>query len=542
MFHKDKITVKIILQTVMIILLIGLIDYIIFKSGGIKSSFGHLMYLPIILSTFIFNFWGNLTISILAGLSVGPFMPEVVELNMMQPTSNWIVRMCFYICINWIVYFLLYYLNKKNAVIQKNATINSDTGLPNMNQLEMDINQWINEKSFNSFTIIVFIFENMDQINRYISKSIGIKALKYLLKIASERFPGSPLYSFYLNEFAVVFPNDSIETVYQQGNEFIQKFNNNITIDDLPIDFILHGGIINFPMHGRESSVIIQKLGRALDQAKHTQQSIVIYNDRFAKQNLKKCNILVSFNKALKEDTLKLFYQPKIDIKRNEVICVEALLRWDDFDHNISIPELITTIEEAGFINELTKKVTKEAIIQLKKWQDKGLNFNVAVNLSSKDLQDASIVEFVIDCLNEYQMDPSHFEYEITERSFIKNSDDAVNILNKLKDIGIKISIDDYGTGYNSLMNITKLPIDYIKIDKYFIDQIIEEKGKIIVKNIITLIHYLNKKVCAEGVETEEQLQILKKMGCDYIQGYYFSKPLSPDDLECFVNDKLLKG
>ncbi|MHC1732900.1 MAG: EAL domain-containing protein [Bacteroidales bacterium] len=196
------------------------------------------------------------------------------------------------------------------------------------------------------------------------------------------------------------------------------------------------------------------------------------------------------------------------------------------------------TPEGEGFPPEFVKKSVK----QLGEWHKKGLKVNVSVNLSSRDLNNNSLLLYTKEYIDEYGVDPVYYEFELTERSLIENQGTSVAYLNELKNLGLKISIDDYGTGYNSLMNMVSLPVDCIKIDRYFINNVCREQGRKLVEDMISLIHHLGKKVLAEGVETIEQLKSLKEMDCDYVQGYYFSKAVPADEVSeviSSINDDL---
>lgn len=227
-----------------------------------------------------------------------------------------------------------------------------------------------------------------------------------------------------------------------------------------------------------------------------------------------------------------------MSLENNELVGVEALLRWNDSEFcNIPISHVIKIAEDAGFITQITKWVIKNAVAQLKKWQEEGIEINIAINLSSRDLNDSSIVEFTRECLDSFQIEPSLLEFELTERSIIEDEDKVFYILNEIKNMGIKVSLDDYGTGHNSLKYISNLlfKFNYIKIDKLFIDDIINENNRILIEGIIRAAHKFGIEVIAEGVESEEQLNILKAIECDIVQGYYYSKPLAPIELNNFI-------
>lgn len=237
----------------------------------------------------------------------------------------------------------------------------------------------------------------------------------------------------------------------------------------------------------------------------------------------------------------KLVYQPKIQMSNKEVIGVEALLRLkENPDNRLSIGTLISIAEDAGFINEITKWVIKTSIAQIREWKDLGLDVNVSINLSAKDIIDNTIIYYTKECLFEYDIEPSKIEFELTERSIINDLDRAYKVLKDSKDLGIKISLDDYGIGHNSLVYLVDSAFlyDYIKIDKGFIDNIANPQNQSLIKGIIDTAHILNTSVVAEGVETIEQVEILNKIGCDIIQGYYYSKPIQPNEIVSFLGQR----
>ena len=215
---------------------------------------------------------------------------------------------------------------------------------------------------------------------------------------------------------------------------------------------------------------------------------------------------------------------------------VEALLRWNDSAYgNIPISDVIKIAEDAEFISQITRWVIEHSILQLKKWQKEGIHTRIAINLSSRDLKDTAILDFTKERLEAYQINPEFLEFELTERTIIEDEATLFGVLTEIRKAGIRISLDDYGTGHNSLKYISKLffHFDYIKIDKQFIDEI--RSNIILVEAIIKAAHNFGIEVIAEGVELEEQHDIIKSIHCDYVQGYYFSKPLTPEKLTEFL-------
>lgn len=517
--------------------------YLVYKTGGTKHSYANFMFIPIIMAVFVYGTQGGLFISLISGLLMGPYMPEDVKLGIMQSPINWLNRMGIYLVICLTLSLMVHHNKKLTELVHKKAYEDPGTGLPNINKLAVDLNKISEEKTFESYTIVSFVFENMQQINRYVDFEIGGKSHNFLLNSAAESFKGYSLYSIYRDEFIVILPNIGLERTYEKVKIFMKRSKEIKYFDGVPVKFILKCGIVNFPYHGKDENDILKKLGRTMDQVKSSDSNIAIYDDYLANVNLENYNILLSFSEALKKGRLALNYQPIIDMGKNRVVGVEALLRWKDFqEKNVSIDKIIKIIEDAGFVNQLTKWVVRTVTRQLSEWHKSGFNISISVNLSGKDLDNRTLVNYTKKCIERYKVNPSFIEYELTERTIIDNDGKALEILNEFKTMGLKISIDDYGTGYNSLMNMLSLPIDCIKIDKYFIHNMVQSQGIKMVEDIINLIHNLGKEVCAEGVETIEQLQLLSEMHCDYVQGFYFSKPVPVEEVPSMIisiNSKL---
>jgi EAL domain-containing protein (putative c-di-GMP-specific phosphodiesterase class I) len=241
---------------------------------------------------------------------------------------------------------------------------------------------------------------------------------------------------------------------------------------------------------------------------------------------------------AVENEQFTLYYQPKINIINGSVEGMEALIRWNHPVDGMILPnEFIYIAEQTGIIVDIGYYVITEACKQIKKWHEKGYPMlKMAVNLSIKQLIQVDFIEKVEMILKNTEVMPEWLEFEITESLVMKNYDDAISKINELKNLGITIALDDFGTGYSSLNYLSSLPIDSIKLDKTFVDKIIkEEKNQTIIQAFIRLAHSIELNIVAEGVETEEQLHLLKQFNCDVVQGYIFSKPLNSAEFEKFI-------
>jgi len=228
-----------------------------------------------------------------------------------------------------------------------------------------------------------------------------------------------------------------------------------------------------------------------------------------------------------------LFYQPKADIKTGKVNSVEALLRWQHPEHGLIFPDdFIPLAEHTGLIRPLTLYVLNSALEQSHHWQEQGITLNIAVNLSARNLLDSELPDDVAQLLDTWQVDPSLLKLEITENTIMVDPPKALEVLTKLRDLGVGLSIDDFGTGYSSLSYLRKLPVDELKIDRSFVMSMTQsENDQQIVRSTIDLSRNLGLRVVAEGVETKEIWRDLAELGCDVAQGYYLTRPIPPQEL-----------
>lgn len=240
-------------------------------------------------------------------------------------------------------------------------------------------------------------------------------------------------------------------------------------------------------------------------------------------------------HEALKRDELDIHYQPQIDLKSKNIIGVEALLRWKHPElGNISPAEFIPLAEQTDLIVPIGEWVMREACREQKEWSEKGyIPITVAVNLSESQFMDNNLVPTILKIIKDTQIEAKYLNLEITEIINVYNINKIIQILTELREIGVKVSIDDFGTGILPLSYLKNLPITHLKIDKSFIDDLILDKSNlVIIKAIIEMAHGLNLKVVAEGVESEEQLLYLENLNCNTVQGYYFYRPMSSSAIE----------
>lgn len=240
---------------------------------------------------------------------------------------------------------------------------------------------------------------------------------------------------------------------------------------------------------------------------------------------------------AIEKDELVLYYQPRVDIKTGKTLSVEALVRWQHPEKGLIYPdEFIPLAEETGLIIPLGSWVLDTACHQIKNWQDKGKPMTISVNLSAKQFYHGNLLEKIKSTLDTTGAPPELLELEITETLSLYDAASAIEVMKALRTMGVRIAMDDFGTGQSSLVNLKKLPIDTLKIDRSFIQDVeLSLESASIVKMIVILGKTMHLNVTAEGVETKGQLEILQQYGCDEVQGYFFSRPIPLDKIEEYL-------
>jgi diguanylate cyclase (GGDEF)-like protein len=295
-------------------------------------------------------------------------------------------------------------------------------------------------------------------------------------------------------------------------------------------------GISFYPLDGTDTHSLLKNAGAALCQAKEQGgDEYQVYTAEMNAGSLKRLSLENSLRRALERDEFIVHYQPQADVGTRQITGVEALVRWQHPELGLVSPaEFIPLAEETGLMVPLGEWVLRTACAQNRAWQQAGLTkLSMSVNLSLRQFRQINLTGMVEQVIKETGVDPTSLELELTESAVMMNTESAVTTLRKLRTLGIRIAIDDFGTGYSSLNYLKNLPIDTLKIDRSFVrDAATNPVDAAIVQAIITLAHSLNLKVKAEGIETQEQLDFLRHLRCDEIQGYLLSRPLPAEALE----------
>ncbi|MEL7656497.1 MAG: EAL domain-containing protein, partial [Bacillota bacterium] len=410
-----------------ILLLVFLTDYIVYTVGGTEFAFTHIMYVPIIFTAFIFGTKGGALIGILAGLTLGPAMPMNVAEGAMQAPASWMLRMIFFIVMGSLVGSLIDRIKLDRDLKIKKSYEHYLTGYPNHSKLRLDLKDILAARK--DCTLVVFKIINLGYINRYVDYQVEEKTIFYVIETILKHFNKCSLYCVTRNEYVLVFPDRSIQEIQRKAEKLLETFDEPVLIDGMPIDLFVRSGIANYPMHSLEPDDLLIKLERTLDQDKDVDNKISIYQNSIAEKNKENYELVVALYDAIKNDEFSIVYQPKIELSNNVVMGLEALLRWTHHTKGkISPEQFIQLAEYMGIINDITKWVIKNTIDQLKKWKEEGLTTKVAINISSRDLRDDSIIQYTKNYMKSTQVDPEQLEFELTERTIVDNENRAVHL------------------------------------------------------------------------------------------------------------------
>jgi EAL domain-containing protein (putative c-di-GMP-specific phosphodiesterase class I) len=305
------------------------------------------------------------------------------------------------------------------------------------------------------------------------------------------------------------------------------------SIEGHDIEVALSAGISMFPAHGATFDVLLRRAETAMRAARSISRGTFrFYCEEMSRSEEERLALEADLRHAIRDGQLELHYQPKVDIASGRVRSAEALLRWRHPQRGFVPPNVFIPIaEEGGLILSIGEWVLRQACSQMRAWLDSGLPpLRVSVNLSAKQFRHGDLTAVVCSALEDAQLQPGYLELELTESSIMHDAEASAATLQLLSTMGVHISIDDFGTGYSSLSYLWRLPLDKLKIDRSFVRELLSNPDDVaIVKAIISLAHSLRLGVVAEGVETLEQLEHLRELGCDQYQGFYCSPAVPPD-------------
>ena len=429
----------------------------------------------------------------------------------------------------------LYRLNNYDAL----------THLPNRNLLYQQLESaLVNARKRNrQFGLLYLDLDGFKVINDNFGHRVGDELIQRVAERIKESIPSAAcLYRLGGDEFVVVLENTSaIEELESIAESIMQNASNTYPVAKMEMMITASIGIASYPQHADDVDNLLKNADAAMYRAKSNGHNMYrVYEDHMADNINAHLTLGGGLRKAIEEEQFILHYQPKIRLPDETVVGAEALIRWVHPELGMISPDqFIPLAEESGLILPLGEWVIRRACRQLQEWREAGLDpIKISVNISSRQFMQADLVDMVRRALEETGVDPEYLELELTESMLMADAQQSIEKLHGFRELGLTLSIDDFGTGYSSLAYLKKFPIQTLKIDRSFIQDLGEGcDNDAIVKATIAMANGLNLKVIAEGVEDRSQVEALNGYDCQEVQGYLFSKPLSSEDFLMYLKN-----
>lgn len=440
-----------------------------------------------------------------------------------------------------ITWYLFRYIDciekKKRKDLEYKATHDTLTNLPNRYYLFKNIDTW--RKNINSFSVLFIDLDNFKYINDTHGHKVGDEVLKKVAQILRNTLDKKDLLIRQGGDEFIVFIANQ-HSLEDDCKVLISSIQSKIKIDNIYFTLDVSIGAARFPNDSKDIEELISNADIALYEAKKNKSKFVIFTKEVKDRLLENIEIEKELKSAFENNEFSLVFQPQINSDAS-LHGVETLIRWNNKKLGFVRPDKFIPIAEAiGLMPKLGDFIINSALSQIVVLQkETSIKLQVAINISVKQFIEKDFFEKIVSTVKEYDIAPSSVTLEVTETIFIKDLTYMINLLFRLKKEGFIISMDDFGTGYSSLSMLRKIPIDELKIDKEFVDDIVTDKSaKHMIETIVSIGKILKyNMVLAEGLETKEQLELLNELGCDTYQGYYYSKPLKLNELREFVRN-----
>ncbi|MDW5501869.1 cyclic di-GMP phosphodiesterase [Pseudomonas lundensis] len=410
------------------------------------------------------------------------------------------------------------------------------TGLPNRNAIQDKITQSIAARDGSDVGLVYLDLDNFKKVNDAYGHMFGDRLLvEVSLAVLGCLDDDQTLARLGGDEFLVLAQQADRQMLQHLAQRIIDRLKTPFRIGLIEVYTGCSIGIALCPEHGNDLDSLIRSADTAMYVAKeHGKRTYTVFSPEMNKRVAEYMWLDTNLRKGLEQNQLVVYYQPKIETLSGRVCSVEALVRWDSPERGLIPPlQFISYAEESGLIGPLGRWVLQTAAKQAAHWQQQGLQLRVAVNLSARQLVDDSIVDDLVQVLQQNQLSPCLLDFELTESSLIEDEKRAREVITRLRELGAQVHLDDFGTGYSSLAQLARIPLDAIKLDKSFVRGVNDNPvSQSLVRAIVAAAEALKFRVIAEGVETESENRFLDEIGVDEKQGFLFARPMLPEQLE----------
>ena len=431
---------------------------------------------------------------------------------------------------------------EREARISHDAHHDALTGLPNRAYVERHLEELLRAVPPPQLALILLEVVNLGEINASLGHHVGDAALRETARRLRHNCGEHDITARVGSaQFLVVARGCSLARASMLTEQLIAILRAGFSLLAVSLDLHVNGGVCCAPEHDHSAEGLLRHVHTALEDAGEARGRIAVYRPGREAELRRRLALAGDLAGGIERNELTLVYQPKVDLASGRVRSLEALARWTHAQLGpVSPGEFVPIAEQTGGARRLTSWALRAAIAQMAAWRREGLDIEVAVNLSAPDLLDPQLGDEILETLGQHAVPPTRLILEITEGAVIRDPALAVRNMQLLRIAGVRFSLDDFGTGYSSLSQLSRLPLDELKIDRSFITRAPERRDDVtIIMSTIELAHNMGLKVVAEGVETQESWNLLRRLGCDLVQGYLISRPLSAPDTVAFVQQSL---
>ena len=408
--------------------------------------------------------------------------------------------------------------------------------MPNLSDVTRRLDQEL--RTHASLLVAAVAVDSFREVNDTLGHQVGDDLLVEVTRRLALSHPGAIVGRIGGGRFAVAVPaDDAGGDPAMFGLGIRAQVEGGAQLGAIGTHVRLSVGVVSAPLHGRDGATLIRRAETAMYSARHAQGGPIVWEPAYEVQGQRRLAVVMALREALAGGAIGVAYQPKVDARTGQVTGVEALARWTHPALGAIAPdEFIPLAEASGLMAPLTATVLRQSLTACKGWQRRGGRIGVAVNVSAETVLDPSFVTQIAAIITAVGIDPELLTLELTEGVVVEDPILAAVRMHELRNFGVNLSVDDFGTGYSSLTYLKGLPVNEVKIDKGFIDDIVADQGdRAVVRAVVDIAHTLGMRVVAEGIEQEDQQQVLAALGVDEMQGYLHARPMAAVDMSAWL-------
>ncbi|WP_375192274.1 EAL domain-containing protein [Marinobacter sp.] len=444
--------------------------------------------------------------------------------------------------------------NEAQNSLNEALTHDAVTGLPNRNRFERMVNDQFEKDPHGHYMVGVARITRLDEINRTLGLNRSERLLQrlagqmtelarnlpYILRVHDSLGREELVYQLSGDTFGLLVDASQVNDNFSQLNAVLRQLSEPVVLDSLAIELHPRFGAASYPAHGSSAAQLIRNAHVGMEITPHGPYETGFYSQEYDIYSESRLTLMSDLREALLEDRAELYYQPKFCLNSRSVTGLEALVRWNHPQRGwVGPTDFIPLAEETGVVNQLTRWAVERGVRELARLLNRHPELTLSINISARDLGSVGLKGWITWVLEQYQVAAEKLTLELTETAAMDDPEKGLGALKALADIGIRISIDDFGSGYSSLSYLKQLPATELKLDRSLLEDIdTSESARLIVGTAVTMAHNLGYEVVAEGVESEQTARVLTDLGCDRLQGFWVARPMPLEDLVAWLSDQ----